>query len=114
MANQIPMIDVPEIEEDAYDHDRPISGLVHNQLIHLSAAEHSLPKAKWTGINIARLHTEREAAAYIQKITKLLHPQGGAKKKTARSKTPTGKARSRKIKTAGTSSRGRKTARVRR
>ena len=114
MAKQILMIDVPKIEEDAYDHDRPISGLVQNQLIHLSAAEHSLPAAKWTGINIARLHTEREAAAYIQKVTKLLHPQGGTKKKAARSKKITGKAHPRKIKTAGTSGHGQKPARVRR
>ena len=114
MANQIPMIDVLEIEEDAYDHDRPISGLVQNQLIHLSAAEHALPAAKQTGINSAQLHTEREAAAYIQKITKLLHPQGGAKKKTSQKKKTASKARSGRKRTAGKSGKGRKPARVRR
>ena len=113
MADDIPIIDVPEVEAEAYDHDRPISSLVHNQLVHLSAAEHALPAAKQTGINISRLHTEREAAAYIQKVTALLHPLGGAKKKTAKKKKTAIKARSGKNKTAGKSGQGRKTRKAR-
>jgi hypothetical protein len=79
MADDIPMIDVPEVDSEAYDPDRPISGLIHAQLVHLSVAEQQLPRAKRTGINIAMLHTEGEAAAYIQKVTAMLHPQGADK-----------------------------------
>ena len=82
MVDDIPMIDVPEVEPEAYNPDRPISGLIHSQLVHLSAAEQHLPRAKRTGINIAMLHTEGEAAGYIQKVTAMLHPQGAGKSKS--------------------------------
>lgn len=92
MANDIPMIDVPEVEKEAYNPNRPISGLIHTQLVHLSAAEQQLPQAKRTGINIAMLHTEGEAARYIQKVTAMLHPQGAGKPRTKKSKRkPAGK-----------------------
>ncbi len=95
MADEIPMIDVPGVEDEAYNHDRPISSLIHNQLIHLSVAEQTLPKAKRSGVNIATLHTEREAADYIQRVTALLHP-GGRPKKAAkpRAKKTANQARS--------------------
>src|SRR5579864_6002973 len=69
MSDNIPIIDVPEVEPEAYNPNRPISGLIHAQLVHLSAAEQRLPASKRTGMNIAMLHTEGEAAAYIQKVT---------------------------------------------
>ncbi len=83
MADKIRMIDVPEVEPEAYNHDRPISGLIHMQLVHLSAAEQTMPPAQRTGVNIAMLHTEREAAEYIQKVTAMLHRLGKSKKKVA-------------------------------
>jgi len=72
------VIEVPAIEEEerAYDHDRPISGLILHQLRHLHAAEQSLPAKDRTKININALHTEIEAGKYIRKVTKKLHPQG--------------------------------------
>ena len=42
MADKTPMIDVPEVEPEAYNHGRPISGLIHMQLVHLSAAEQTM------------------------------------------------------------------------
>lgn len=109
MAKEYAMtIEVPEFDEkEAYDHDRPISSLIRTQLQHLQAAEHQLPKKDHTHININRLHTEREASEYIQKVTAKLHPQDKpAKRKAAaagKSKTrkkatkKTGKAASRKV-----------------
>lgn len=91
MADDIPMIDVPEVEPEAYDPNRPISGLIHAQLVYLSVAEQRLPPAKRTGINIAMLHTEGEAAAYIQKVTAMLHPQGAGKTQTKTKKKTPGK-----------------------
>jgi hypothetical protein len=74
-------IDVPKVEPEAYNPDRPISGLIHMQLVHLSAAEQTLPPEKRTGVNIAMLHSESQAADYIQTVTALLRSQ--AKSKTA-------------------------------
>lgn len=82
------MIDVPAVEKEAYNPDRPISGLIQMQLIHLSTAEQMLPpNIRRTGINIATLHTEGQAAEYIQKVTALLHRTGKAKKKKTTKKS---------------------------
>lgn len=77
------VIEVPGIDEDekAYDHDRPISGLIRSQLHHLQSVEHSkLKERDRTGININDLDTEGKAASYIKKVTALLHPKGAAAK----------------------------------
>ena len=81
-------------ENEAYDHDRPISSLIRTQLLHLHQAEHiQVPEKERTNININDLHTEREASEYIAKVTRLLHKHGkaaGKKSKPARKK-PTAK-----------------------
>jgi hypothetical protein len=66
-------------EEEAYNHDRPISSLIRTQLLHLHYAENLVvpPKAR-TNININHLLTERQASEYIQKVTGLLHRYGKA------------------------------------
>ena len=66
-------------EEEAYNHDRPISSLIRTQLLHLHYAENLVvpPKAR-TNININHLLTERQASEYIQKVTRLLHRYGKA------------------------------------
>ena len=89
-------IEVPDFDEKAaYDHDRPISGLVRAQLVHLHTAEHLwLPSDKRTDININDLLSERQAAEYIQQITARLHAQG--------------KATSRKVATGGKAKAGKK------
>jgi hypothetical protein len=71
---------LPFDEKEAYDHDRPISSLIRTQLLHLHIAENLVvpPKAQ-TNVNINDLHTEREASAYIQKATALLHRYGKVK-----------------------------------
>jgi hypothetical protein len=79
------VVDVPEVTEDekAYNHDRPISALLLNQVRHLHVTEQQLPEKDRTGINISTIHTEFQASKYIQAVTKKLHP---LKKKT-KSKT---------------------------
>ncbi len=83
-------IDVPDFDEKAaYDHDRPISGLIRTQLLHLHQAENlSLPPGRRTGININDLQTERQASEYIQKATVLLHRHGKAQAAKAAAKRP--------------------------
>lgn len=73
-----PRVDVLKFdEEEAYNHDRPISSLVRTQLLHLHTAENLwLPPEDRTNININDLHTEKQASDYIQKVTALLHSHG--------------------------------------
>jgi len=76
----------------AYNHDRPISGLIRTQLLHLHTAEQHLKPEKRTNININNLLTEKQASEYIQKVTALLHEHGkAAKRKTAGKKTKAAK-----------------------
>src|SRR6476646_8937912 len=76
-------------ENEAYDHDRPISSLVRTQLLHLHQAEHiGVPEKARTNININDLHTEREASEYIAKVTRLLHKHGKAAGKKSKVKKP--------------------------
>lgn len=66
-------------EEEAYNHDRPISGLIRTQLHHLHLAENiKVPPKERTNTNINDLHTERQASEYIQRVTALLHKHGGS------------------------------------
>jgi hypothetical protein len=107
------MIDVPKVEKEAYNPDRPISGLIQMQLIHLSTAEQMLPpNIRRTGVNIATLHTEGQAAEYIQKVTAMLHRAGKAKKKKTTKKNAT-KPRKTAKKSAAKSGKGRKSAKRR-
>jgi len=109
------IIDVPAVEKEAYNPDRPISGLIQMQLVHLSTAEQMLPpNIRRTGINIATLHTEGQAAEYIQKVTALLHRAGKAKSKTtAKTKKTASKSRKATKKPAAKSHKGRKAAKAR-
>src|SRR5256885_1562394 len=75
MAKEYAMtIEVPEFDQKAaYNHHRPISGLIRTQLLHLHAAEQHLPAQDRSNININDLHTEHQASEYIQKVTAKLH-----------------------------------------
>lgn len=76
-------------EEEAYNHDRPISSLVRTQLLHLHTAENlCLPPQDRTNININNLHSEKDASEYIQKVTALLHRHGRRQQQQA---TPSAK-----------------------
>ena len=92
-----PTIDVLKFdEEEAYNHDRPISSLVRTQLLHLHTAENLwLPPEDRTNININDLHTEKKASEYIQKVTALLHRHGKRQEKQVPSR-----AKSKKTKAA--------------
>jgi hypothetical protein len=105
------IINVPAVEKEAYNPDRPISGLIQMQLVHLSTAEQTLPPKQRTGVNIATLHTEGQAAEYIQKVTAMLHRASKAKKKTTTKKSA-GKRKSVK-KPAKKPGKGRKAAKAR-
>jgi hypothetical protein len=94
MAREYAMtIEVPEFDERAaYNHHRPISGLIRTQLLHLHAAEQHLPPKHRSNININDLHTEHQASEYIQQVTEKLHARTGPRKPRAASKTKRKKA----------------------
>ena len=69
-------IRVPIPPASAFNKDRPAGCLIQAQLRHFHHAESArLPKEKRDGRRPEEIRTEGEAAAYIAKITKVLHPQ---------------------------------------
>ena len=94
MATEYAMtIEVPEFDEKAaYNHHRPISGLIRTQLLHLHAAEQHLPPQHRSNININDLHTEHQASEYIQQVTAKLHARTVPKRPKAASKANRKKA----------------------
>jgi hypothetical protein len=72
----ITFISVPIPPGSAFNKNRPAGCLLQAQVRHIHHAESArLPKEKRDGRSPEDIHTEAEAAAYIAKITKLLHPQ---------------------------------------
>ncbi len=79
-------IRVPIPPASAFNKDRPAGCLIQAQLRHFHHAESArLPKAKRDGRRPEDIRTEGEAAAYIAKITKLLHPQRRRKSRPPKS-----------------------------
>ena len=69
-------IRVPSPPASAFNKDRPAGLLLQAQLRHFHHAESGrLPREKRDGRRPEEIRTEGEAAAYIAKITKLLHPR---------------------------------------
>jgi hypothetical protein len=54
-----------------------MSDLLKSQVEHFHHVEMAWPPEKRTGMNIAKVRTEHEAAAYIGKITAMMHGNGG-------------------------------------
>jgi hypothetical protein len=72
----VTFISVPIPPRSAFNKNRPAGLLLQAQVRHIHHAESArLPKEKRDGRNPEEIRTEAEAAAYIAKITKLLHPQ---------------------------------------
>jgi phospholipase C len=70
------MIAIPEPSPAAMDRQRPISGLLLDQVDHYHKAELTLlPPTERTGIDIHKIRTEAQASEYIRRVTEKLHPQ---------------------------------------
>ncbi len=91
------VIVVEKTPAGAYNPDRPISDLVHNQILHLSVAERSLEKRHQSPLNVHDIKTERQASEYIHHLTKKLHARAAesspSKKSKARPKKSARKSR---------------------
>ena len=66
-------IPVPIPPQSAIDKDRPVSGLLKAQILHLHEAERRLPPRHHTDIYINAIKTEGEAAEYIRAVTEAIH-----------------------------------------
>ena len=75
-AKYTKVVAVPKPPKRAYDPDRPVSGLIENQIRHLQAAEWKLRPEHRSRIAAQTITTERQASAYIKHVTSKLHPQG--------------------------------------
>jgi hypothetical protein len=67
------MIKIPVPPQSAMNKDRPVSGLLRTQILHLHEAERRLPLRHHTEIYINAIKTEGEAAEYIRAVTEAIH-----------------------------------------
>jgi len=78
---------VPKPARGSYNPNRPLAKntLLLNQVRHFQEVEDRLPPDQRTGHDPKKIRTEGQAAAYLKKMTTLLHPQAakpGRVKKT--------------------------------
>jgi hypothetical protein len=71
-------IKVPRPAPGSFHKHRPMSDLLRRQVEHFREAERYLPPELQTGIHIGSIRLEHEAAAYIGKVTAVLHGQNPA------------------------------------
>lgn len=91
------VVDLPRTDSGAYNPDRPISGLIESQIRRLHEPERRLPRRHHTGVDVGMIKTERQAAAYIGRVTAAIHAHARA---TARTTAKRGRATTKKKKTA--------------
>ena len=78
-------IQVPKPSRAAYTPDRPLekNTLIQTQVRHFREAEMRLPENLRSGVDVAAIATEGQAADYIRKVTRAIHEGGGQKVRTA-------------------------------
>jgi hypothetical protein len=71
-------VSVPKTPKESYNPDRPASGLLRAQLLHLRDALqwHMAEVQALLAINPGRLRTEGEVSDYARKVSRILHPHG--------------------------------------
>lgn len=67
------VIRVPVPAKNSFNPDRPVSGLLKAQILHLQDAEKRLPLDLRSNIYINAIETEGEAAEYIRQVTEAVH-----------------------------------------
>jgi hypothetical protein len=66
-------VTVPVPPQGSMNKNRPVSGLLKAQILHLHEAERRLPLRHHTEIYINAIQTEGEAAEYIRAVTEAIH-----------------------------------------
>ena len=92
------VVDVATTPEGAYNPNRPLSGLLENQIRRLHEPERRLPRRHHTGVDVGMIKTEAEAAAYIGRVTAAIHAHARA---TARHASQGGRTQTKQPKTRG-------------
>ncbi len=77
MSRTSKVIQVPKPDLAGFNLDRTLASntLLKNQFDHFCAVEQTWPPKKRTGIDTSKIKTQREASAYIEKITAILLPK---------------------------------------
>src|SRR5258708_2824522 len=73
------VVKVPKPPRSAFNKRRQMSDLLKSQVEHFNHVEMTWPPEKRSGTDIAKVTTEHGAAAYIGKITAMMHGTGGEK-----------------------------------
>jgi hypothetical protein len=82
MAN---VIKLEKPNRAAYNPDRPLekNGLIQAQFEHFQHVEEKLPAELRTGLDVASIKTEGQAADYIGRVTQAIRESGGRKAREA-------------------------------
>jgi hypothetical protein len=75
MARRLKIIRIPTTPASAYDRQRPASDLLRAQVRHARDELRRWVEAHGE-IDPERFLTEQEGAAYVERVTRLLHPEG--------------------------------------
>ena len=74
------VIRLKKASRKAFNPNRPLERnlLVTAQVRHFKEADEHLPPEWQTGVDVASIKTEGEAADYIRKVTRAIHKSGGS------------------------------------
>src|SRR5882724_3799100 len=81
------IIKIPAPPKSSMNRDRPVSGLLKSQILHLQEAEFRLPAKYQTNIYIHSIQTEGDAGKYIRQVTQAIHDAHAARIHRAKLKT---------------------------
>ena len=73
-----PVIRIPRTSRSSFNPDKPLekNTLLLNQVRHFAHLEEKLPAEERTGMDVASIRTEGQAAEYIRRMTRKLHVTG--------------------------------------
>jgi hypothetical protein len=73
-----PVVRIPRAARSSFNPNRPLekNTLLLNQLRHFAHVEGKLPPEERTGMDVASIRTEGQAAEYIRRMTRKLHVPG--------------------------------------
>jgi hypothetical protein len=84
------IIKIPAPPKSSMNQDRPVSGLLKAQIVHLQAAELRLPAKYQTNLYIHSIRTEGDAGEYIREVTQAIHAAHASRlRMTKRKPAPT-------------------------
>jgi hypothetical protein len=107
------VIRVPKTPKKAFNKNRPASKLLKSQVAHLEWAVRPASERKPYQLPKASVRTEGEAAARIEELTRLLHPEGAktsptlAEPQAARARTKNARPEKKRAKSRPRSKRSR-------